>query len=153
MARLTSWLERYIFVSWMILAGTGIIALYWALDRSPPFVLGTYTVFNAPPGETMFLNANVERASERDCAVRFSRYLVDSNKVRHEIVPAGFMLSTALKDLERESPNQLRIALRVPVAAAPGPGALVTNLEYQCNPLHSVWPIDVLLRMDIEVLR
>ena len=153
MARLTSWIERYIFVSWMILAGTGIIALYWALDRSPPFVLGSYTAFNAQPGETMFITASVQRAAEHDCSVRFSRYLVDSNKVRHEIAPDGFMSATALKDLERESPNQLRIALRVPLAAAPGPGALVTNMEYQCNPLHAVWPIDVLLRMDIEVLR
>jgi hypothetical protein len=34
----------------------------------------------------------------------------------------------------------------------PGPAALVTSLEYRCNRVHSLWPIEVTTTFPFEVL-
>jgi len=152
MLRLTSWLERYIIVSWMILAGTLAIAGYWALDRSPPFVLRSYTVFNARAGETAFINAAVERDTGRSCTVTFARYLMDSQRIRHDIGGTQYMSAAALQQMERDMPDSLRLAVKLPADMPVGPANLVTALEYRCNPTHALWPMDVLLEMKMEVL-
>lgn len=151
MVRLTTWLERYIFVSWAIIAVCATAGAWWAFDRSPPFLLGSYTVYDAAPGQTMFINANVKRDLSRECSTRFSRYLY-SNGVRHEISGSQYMSAAAIADMDKQMPDALRMAVRIPPDIVPGPATLVTALEYTCNPLHQVWPIDVLMRMNVRIL-
>lgn len=152
MVRLTTWLERYIIVSWMILAGAATIATYWAMDRTPPFVMSSYTVFNAQAGQTAFVNAVVERSVGRDCTVNFTRYLMDSQRIRHDIGGTQYMTAAALQQMERDMPDALRLAVKLPADIPLGPAKLITALEYRCNPVHAVWPMDVLLEMTLEVL-
>ena len=152
MARLTSVLERYIIFSWAIIGACALVALYWALDRTPPFVMTNYTVFNASRGETAYVNATVKRDTGRDCTVDFVRYLVDANKARHDIGGTQYMTAAALQQMERDMPNSLRLAVRIPADAPVGPATLVTALEYRCNPMHVFWPIDVLMLIELKVL-
>ena len=152
MARLTSVLERYIVFSWAIIGACALVALYWALDRSPPFVLLDYTVLNATRGETAYVNATVERDTGRDCTVNFVRYLVDANKARHDIGGTMYMTAAALQQMERDMPNSLRLAVHIPADVPVGPATLVTALEYRCNPMHALWPIDVLMLIELKVL-
>ena len=152
MTRITHWMERYIIVSWMVIAGASAVLAYWALDRTPPFVLKNYTVFNASAGQTAFVNASVERVLTRDCTVTFSRYLVDSQRIRHEIGGSQYMSSAALNQMEQAMPGALRLAIKLPMDMPVGPANLITALEYRCNPMHGMWPVDVLLEMKLEVL-
>ena len=152
MARLTSVLERYILFSWAIIGACALVALYWALVRSPPFVMHEYTVLNATRGETAYVNATVERDVGRGCTVNFVRYLIDANKARHDIGGTQYMTAAALAQLERDMPDSLRLAVRIPADVPVGPATLVTALEYRCNPMHSLWPIDVLMLIDLKVL-
>lgn len=152
MARLTSVLERYILFSWAIIWACALVALYWALDRTPPFVMTEYTVLNATRGETAYVTATVERDVGRDCTVNFVRYLIDANKARHDIGGTQYMTAAALRQMERDMPDSLRLAVRIPADVPIGPATLVTALEYRCNPMHSLWPMDVLLEMKLKVL-
>ena len=152
MARLTSVLERYILFSWAIIGACALVALYWALDRSPPFVMHEYTVLNATRGETAYVNATVERDVGRGCTANFVRYLIDANKARHDIGGTQYMTAAALAQMERDMPDSLRLAVRIPADVPVGPATLVTALEYRCNPMHSLWPIDVLMLIDLKVL-
>lgn len=152
MARLTSWLERYIIVSWAILFLTGAVGVMWAVDRTPPFVVKSYQVFNAKAGETAFVNAVVDREVERTCNVTFNRYLIDSQRIRHDLGGSQYMTAAALQQMEKEMPDSLRLAVKVPQDMPIGRAKLVTALEYRCNPLHMFWPMDVLLEMNLEVL-
>lgn len=152
MARLTYVLERYIILSWVIIGACALVALYWALDRTPPFVMTGYTVLNATRGETAYVTATVERDVGRGCTVNFVRYLMDANKARHDIGGTQYMTAAALRQMERDMPDSLRLAVRIPADAPVGPATLVTALEYRCNPMHSLWPMDVLLEMRLVVL-
>lgn len=152
MARITSWLERYIIVSWMIIAGAGLVALYWGADRTPPFVLSDYTVIDAGRGETAYVDASVKRDVGRNCTVTFVRYLVDVNKVRHDIGATQYMTAAALEQMERDMPKSLKLAVRIPNDVPVGHAQLITALEYRCNPMHLIAPIDVLLKMDLKIL-
>lgn len=152
MTRLTHWMQRYILFSWAIIAAAALVASYWALDRTPPFILSSYTVFNARAGETAFINAVVDRNVGRNCNVTFSRYLVDAQRIRHDIGGTQYMTSAALHQMERDTPDSLRLAVKIPSDTPVGTANLVTALEYRCNPTHAIWPMDVLLEMDLEVL-
>ena len=111
-----------------------------------------YTVFNASRGETAYVNATVKRDVGRDCTVNFVRYLIDANKARHDIGGTQYMTAAALQQMERDMPDSLRLAVRIPADVPVGPATLVTALEYRCNPLHALWPMDVLLEMKLKVL-
>lgn len=151
MARLTSVLERYIILSWAIIGVCALVALYWALDRTPPFAMTDYTVTNSTRGETAYINAHVKRDLSRDCPVRFSRYLY-SGGVRHEISGVQYMSAAAIADMDKQMPDALRLAVRIPADVPVGSATLVTALEYTCNPIHTIYPIEVLLEMRLVVL-
>lgn len=152
MSKLTHWLEKYIIVGWLLIGFVFAIAAYWAMDRDPPFHMGSYTVFNAARGNTLFVNADVQRDISRGCTATFSRYIFDSKRVRHDLGGGAYMGAAGIAAMEHDAPGQLRIAVIVPPGAAIGRAQLITSIEYQCNPVHALWPIEVLLRMDIEVL-
>lgn len=152
MARLTSWLERYLMVSWAVIAVCAAVAIYWTLDRTPPFELRGYTIPPTPLGETAHVTASVRRDMTRGCSVSVTRYFVDSQKVKHAVGATTYMTPGALGQMQRDTPDQYRGAFKVPDDAALGEGTLVTALEYRCNPVHAMWPIDYLMEMQMEVL-
>lgn len=152
MSRLTSWLERYLIISWAVIGACCIVLGYWALERRPPFELGEYTATPASRGEAVYITASVKRDLTRDCAATFTRYLVDANKVRHDMGGAQYMTATAIQQMDRDTPDSLRMAVRVPADMPVGKATLVTVLEYRCNPVHVLWPIDMVIEMKVKVL-
>ena len=79
-----------------------------------------------------------------------SRYLFSAG-VRYEISGAQYMSAAAIADLNQQMPDALRMAVRMAADVPPGPATLVTALEYTCNPMHAVWPIEVIMKNAIEV--
>ena len=137
---------------WLILALSALGGVYLSNDNTPPFVLRGYTVFNAPAGHVAFINGNAARDLKRDCSVKFSRFLMDSQRIRHEISSESTMSAEALRAMDREMGGALRLSIRIPPDAATGPASLMTVLRYRCNAIQEFWPIDVLLEMQLEVL-
>jgi hypothetical protein len=145
-------MERSVMFAWLLIAAVAGVLLFWAFDRSPPFELKDYTVFNGRRGETLLVSATVHRAVDRSCSVTFSRYLFDAKGVRTDLSGIQYMTASALEQMNRVNPDRLLLNVKVPDSVQPGPAKLVTSLEYVCNPIQRLWPIDVLLEMNLVVL-
>lgn len=152
MTSITRILHRSIIFAWLIIAGVAMVLATWAIDRSPPFKLLSYSVFNGRPGDSVLMIATVKRDLNKACSVTFSRYLFDHKGVRTDLSGIQYMTASALSQMDKANPNKLLLAIKLPVDIAPGPAKLVTSLEYVCNPIQRIWPLDVLLEMDMEIL-
>lgn len=146
------------FVSGIFLVGIAMLGAFliqlgvWAADTRVPFQLLAYKVSSVAPGQLAVLDAVVKRDLNRKCSADFSRYFFDSNNTRFDITQGvQHMNSATIEDLDSRNPGELRFLFRVPAEAAPGKGTLVTDLTYMCNPLHLVWPIQYLMKVDMEV--
>lgn len=125
----------------------------WGLDRRVPFHLVSYAAEPTLPGDTLIVRATVERDLARHCSVIYSRMFHDSSGARFDITAgAQAMNADALDDLNRRTPDALVLSITVPPMASPGIGALVTSLDYVCNPMHQLYPVSVLMMIDVEVL-
>lgn len=125
----------------------------WGLDRRAPFEMIGYTANPTLPGDTVIVRAKVGRDLGRRCSVSYSRMFFDSAGSRFDLTTGAQMMNAdALDDLNRRTPDALVISVIVPPKAAPGRGAMVTVLDYVCNPVHQLYPVPVLLTMDVEVL-
>ena len=125
----------------------------WGLDRRVPFILTGYTATAALPGDVVIVRARVTRDLNRRCSVTYSRMFFDSAGSRYDITSgAQIMNADALDDLNRRNPNGLILSVVLPPQATQGKGALVTVLDYACNPVHQLFPVPVLLTMDVDVL-
>lgn len=127
--------------------------LWWAADRDAPFVMLDYEVSPARPGDSTVMKAVVRRDMSRRCSVLFSRSFFDSKGTRFELTEgAQLMNSTGLDEFNRRSPDSLSFSVVIPPAAQPGVGMVMTVLDYQCNPVHQLYPIAMVLTMNLEVL-
>lgn len=125
----------------------------WALDRRAPFEMVSYEPRPTRAGEAAIFRAVVKRDVSRSCSSSYSRLFYDSTGSRFDVTTGEQIMSAdALSDLARRSPAAMVLSVVIPPAAAPGPGALVTVVNYVCNPLHQIFPVTVLLVMDVEVL-
>lgn len=149
--KITSILEKSIIVAWLVIGACGIVSGAWLLDRDAPFTLGHVTVRNAAPGGYVMLSAPVKR-DHRGCSLAFSRFMMDSQNVRFDISGTQRMNKEALRATEAISPDLWQVAFEVPFGAATGPAKVLTAIAYTCNPLHTVWPIDVVTEIPFVVL-
>ena len=143
----------------LVLVGIALMALVvtqlviWGLDRRVPFAMTGYHANPALPGDVVIVRAVVERDLSRKCSVSYSRMFFDSAGSRYDITSGAQMMNAdALDDLNRRNPNALVLSVTLPPQATPGKGALVTVLDYACNPMHQLFPVPVLLTMDVDVL-
>lgn len=128
-------------------------ALYWGLDRSPPFELLHYRVTPARPGEAIVVRASVQRDLTRHCSVMYSRHFFDAGGIRYDLTLGDMLMNApALDDLNRRMPNEMIFSIATPPSATPGKGAIVTALDYVCNPLHRLYPITLILTIDVDIL-
>lgn len=137
------WAGRHSWLGWLLCVPIFWTVLDWALDRHPPFaIIGPVMAHNAAPGGTVFFLADVRRDLDRDCSVRFSRYLIDGAGVRFDFaVDPRVMTPDGLRAMDILMSGKLRLALEVPRGANPGKAVYTTELIYTCNPLHAIWPI------------
>lgn len=130
------WLATFVLFVTIIAAG------FLALDREPPFAILEVEPAAARAGETVKLHMTVRRDVERECSAEFTRYVFDSGFTRYYI-DRGQASADFIRNLEKKSPGHLNIAFTIPADVDPGPATLETVLDYRCNKMHRLWPIEV----------
>lgn len=146
------------FASGIILMGAVMSCIFltqvavWMVDTSPPFEMLRYTLPPVAPGMWTTLKAKVKRNLDRNCSVDFNRYFFDSNGERFDISTNQHMNASAVRELDNQRPGELLFQFQVPYTAAHGPATLVTSLDYVCNPLHTLHPIQIIMVNQMEIL-
>jgi hypothetical protein len=141
----TEWVAR------VILLLAGMLVIYYAADREPPFEMHTSEPAEAQAGDYVTIRAKVTRDVSRRCNTEFSRYVFDSHGTRFDLGRSQAS-ADAIASMERRSPGALAVAFVVPHAAKPGPAIMQTVLQYKCNRVHHFWPIETTVEMPFLVL-
>ncbi len=125
----------------------------WSADREPPFHLIEAHSKPVKAGENTTIKALVKRDLSRKCSVTYSRVFYDGVGTRHDLMDTPQKTNAkGIEDLDRRGPNELRYGVEIPSAAVKGPGTVVTFLDYECNPIHKYYPIQVVMSVNVEVL-
>ena len=145
--------RRWVWLPILIaLAGCVQIAVWWA-DSAPPFaVLGLERLERVQPGHTVRISAYVLRDVKRGCAATMRRSVFDSGGYRYDIGGEIYFSAASIEAMEQRSPGRLTVAFDVPGGVLPGPAVLQSQLEYACNPLQVLWPIEVVTDLPFEVV-
>lgn len=138
----------------VLIALAGLIqAAVWALDNQPPTrMLGA----EVPPvfaGDTVIVTEKVERDKDRPCGARHTRILFDSIGTPFDIQGGAQTTNAAAREKRAAlSPGKLTFTVKVPPEAASGPATIVTTMQYTCNPLHQLFPIEAVTIVNLEIL-
>ena len=141
----TEWLAR------VILLLAAMLVLYYAADREPPFRLISTEPAEAQAGEYLTLRNKVHRDVSRGCNTEFTWYIFDSHGARYDMGHAQASAETIAR-MERKTPGELVISLRLPPNLAAGPATLQTVIHHQCNRTHAWVPIETTVDMPFTVL-
>lgn len=152
MTRFQNWLINSSVVAWAILVASALALLVMALDRAPPFESLNYIATAAKPGATAIITADVRRDLRRACSVRFSRFFIDAAGIRWEVTPLTSVTPNGLRAFDAASAARLRVPVYIPPGASPGTATLIIPLAYRCNVAQELFPIDVVLTYQFEVL-
>ena len=129
-----------------------VASLFWASNTTPPFVLKDYKAMPLYQGGMITIDANVERDLDRRCSVKYSRKIVDSAGIVYSIEPTTEMSYNAIKVLEELNPGKLRINAQTSNSISTGWATVLTPLSYSCNPLQKIFPIQMVLKMRVQVM-
>ena len=99
---------------------------------------------------TVIVLPSVERDLDRDCSVRWSQHLYDGAGTRHNL-SSGYHTAAGLLEQARRMGSTLRMAVPISPAAAPGQALWISQLEYRCNPIHTLAPIEVQVSVHLEI--
>ena len=58
----------------------------------------------------------------------------------------------AIAKMDQMTPGKLTVAIDVPPGLLPGPAVVISQIEYQCNPLQRLFPITILTELPFEVV-
>ena len=144
--------QRFMWVCNITLVA-GLMSVTWfAADRVPPFAMLSVEPAIGWPGDYLTIQASVKRDATRDCSAEFSRFIFDANGSRYDL---GTSTASAdmIKAMEAKRPGKLLVTVKLPESIHPGPAKLTTVLEYRCNKVHRIWPIEVTLQMPFTVLQ
>ena len=141
----TSWVANCIII-------LGLLAVvYFAFDRAPPYSVLSVEPASARPGEMVKLRMHVRSDVSRQCSADLSRFVFDALNARYFLDHAQLSAELIAK-MEARTPGIREIAIMVPSSAAPGPARMVSSLEYECNRVHSLWPIRVTTEAPFTIL-
>jgi hypothetical protein len=149
--RVDALLERLSWVPSLVLLIALVVILIQITDRRPPFEIRHVEPAFARAGEALTLHAEVWRDVDRKCSAEMSRYVFDANGARWDY-PVSMFSSSIISRMEQATPGALKVAIIVPVGAAPGRAELVSVLSYRCNRAHALWPIEVTTHMPFIIL-
>jgi hypothetical protein len=144
-------LMRLAWVPTVVLLSAFVLVLVQAADRDPPFQLLEVNPASARAGDVVTITARVWRDPDRRCSAEMSRSVFDSQHVRWDYPTAAFSASL-IESMEQRSPSELRVSVVVPPNAAIGTAELISMLQYRCNRVHALWPIEVTTVMPFEVI-
>lgn len=132
--------RRWVMYAAAMLAVGGAVIGYWAFDRKLPttFVKLKETTQD---GQVVLLVQTVERSRACDTDVVL-RYIESPLGSRLYLEMPNLSKAEMVK-MQRESPNEVRLLLFLPIAnlAPPGDWIYHVGIEYRCNPIHALWPI------------
>jgi hypothetical protein len=117
---------------------SGLIT-WWVVDRDPPVTLVKWDPVNpvVSPGDV--LRIKYEYIRHRDCQTRISRFIEDSIGTRLTLTPQAEFSWTP----GQIGYNTVTVPITMPRAIEQGKATYLSLREYQCNPIHWLWPIKV----------
>ena len=121
-----------------IMVGTaaGVLS-WWAVDRQVPMTVVHAEAINknVVPGGTVLVRYNVVR--HRSCAVRLEQVIFDADRVRYPLE-----IEEYFADPGPIGEEHFAVPISVPHNINPGVARYRAFRQYQCNPLHYIWPIE-----------
>lgn len=149
--RVDNVLVRLAWIPRVMLLIAVVLVIIEASDREPPLQLLSVEPAAARPGETVIITSRVWRDGSRNCSAYRSRSVFDAAMTRYDY-PTAIFSDAAIDRVEKETPGLLRVAVVLPLSAAPGPASVVSVTQYRCNRVHAMFPIDVTTVMPFTVL-
>ena len=150
------WADRTTDVPWVSAAGSvllfALLVLFgsMAIDRGPPLVFLRVEPAQARAGEWVTIVAHVER-DDRMCSMKSVRNFTDARGLTVGL-PGRELSAQERVDIEAKTPGISRIAVQIPSVVAPGPGAMVSTMNFKCNVTHTIAPVVVQQIFPVEVL-
>lgn len=148
-----TWLARFSWIPVLAIIFGLFMTLVWAADRSAPFVVKHGRVI--PPvyaGDSAKIEGEVWRDTARNCDLEVRHWIEDAAGFRHYL-PNVHMASESIRRLEQISPGVTRYTMAVPAAFISGRAVYHAESLYVCNPVHLIWPISVITRINFDVLQ
>lgn len=145
-------LHRSIALAWTMIALALLQVGWWSINRSPPFELLSVSTSATVAGEYILIDAKVRRDPSRNCDVKYMRYITDAAGYRTELGGLQYMTDEAIDALEKETPGELHLAIRIPENVVSGNAVIGTVLSYACNPVQQVFPIQELINIPVRIL-
>lgn len=146
--RISQWMQRTVWLAAALVIIQAALVVWWALDREPPFEYLDHQQVEVLDADTVRLEYQAVR--HRSCDLSASRYVTDSAGFRWYLVDQTLRASD-VKQLDFDPPGKVRLVLPIPAGARRGDMAYVAMLEYRCNPLHTYWPITVMVRVPFRI--
>lgn len=152
-------MQKLLYISKVVyIVGAALITFFflwagiWALDRRPPFEMYEYTVNQPAPGGTLEVHASVRRDLNRRCSVKYTRVMYDEKGRRFWESPELTMSDKAITEMDVKMNSKLDILVSVPDDAPVGKISLITDLQYNCNPIQAFWPIPVVTTVETKII-
>lgn len=124
----------------------------WHLDNTPPTqVIGPQPVIVAHPGQLVKVEIPVVRDLSRPCSLLFSRYMVDNSGVYYDIMATRFLSHQGWVDIEKAAPHEIKFSMDVPKNIPLGKAVVTTQKAFMCNPLQYIWPLDVEIKVTLQI--
>jgi hypothetical protein len=143
--------ERWMWLANVTILLSFVIIATYAADRATPFKVLTMEPLQVARGETATFKATVWRDTTRSCAAEFSRFIFDSAGSRHDLGNSN-VTAEMIQSMEKAAPGKLTISVQIPQSVALGQAKLVTALQYRCNKVHAIWPIETTTELPFTVL-
>lgn len=127
--------------------------LVWSIERSPPTRFVEYYVAPVKPGKSTTVYETVERDKNRPCSATYTRLLFDSTGTRFDLTGGEQHTNAAARErIALLTPGRLNYAVKVPQEAAAGKATVITTMNYVCNPVHEIFPIESVINVTLEIL-
>lgn len=149
--KLDEWMLRLAWLPSLVLLAAIILIMIQAADRRVPFQVLSVEPSSAKAGDMVTIRAKVWRDTSRHCSAVMARSIFDSEHVRYDF-PIHRFSDEVIDAMEQATPGHLAVRVMVPHGASVGAAELVSVLEYRCNKVHALWPVEVTTRMPFTVL-
>lgn len=116
------------------------ILTFFVVDRDPPAAVGVQTsVPEVYAGQEVHMNLPVSRDLSRNCTMKVTRELMDSQQQKRIIVTEQQVSPEGFKERQKLSPGALKIVIPVPVTTPSGVAHILTSTRWSCNRNPTTW--------------
>lgn len=140
-----SWLHTFFRNVGLMVTGIvlGVFLLYVS-DRAPPITVNGYSLSEPSyyVGEPLQIDWNLDRDITRYCDLTIYAEVIDSENNKWVYEPK-YVPAEILQMRDDVSPKVSKVVRQIPYNLSSGIAHYNVVLEYECNPVHQVWPIRV----------